>query len=331
MRQLRVGLIGLGAIGRVHFECWQKSPHAQLVAISSRNSRLLAGDWSSQAFNLGDQAAQTMDLSALARYASAEELIADPRIEAVDICLPTPLHAPIAIAALRAGKHVFCEKPMALSVEDCVRMERAAEESGRRLLIGHCLRYWPHYVKAHEVLTSEEFGPVRAASFHRSSAAPAWSGGSWHLDAAQSGGVLDLHIHDIDVALWWFGAPQSVTASGVVEQRLPLRVDAIWRYPDDITVRLHGGWQGGPFRHAFQVVMEKATLTHDLAIYPHALLLEREGRREIIPVAEASAYQRQLDDFAAALNVSHACQRCPLADSRRAVELGLEELRQLGA
>ncbi len=57
---------------------------------------------------------------------------------------------------MRAGKHVFCEKPMSLTVEACLEMERAAEEADRRLMIGHCLRYWPQYVKAREILASGE-------------------------------------------------------------------------------------------------------------------------------------------------------------------------------
>jgi predicted dehydrogenase len=332
MGKAKIGLIGLGAIGRVHFACWRKSAHAELVAVSSRNPRTLAGEWGGQSFNLGDQAAERIDLSPLARHASAEQLIADPGVDAVDICLPTPLHAPLVVAALRAGKHVFCEKPMALSLDECTQMERVAQECGRQFMIGHCLRYWPHYVKAHELMAGGEFGRPLYARFHRSSAAPAWGGGSWHMNVAQSGGVLDMHIHDIDVVHWWFGAAESRAATGLVRNGVPLVIDNTWRYPGGLSVHLHAAWDlhGGAFRHAFRVVLEKATLLYDLALDPHALQILRGDQSETLRIEPASAYQVELDDFAASLNAGRAPTRCTPADSRLAVEAGLDALRQLG-
>ena len=246
--------------------------------------------------------------------------------------MPTPFHAPMSIAAMRAGKHVFCEKPMSLSLAECAEMERVAQETGRSLMVGHCLRYWPQYVKAQELLASGEYGRALYASFHRSSAAPAWSGDAWYLRGAESGGVLDMHIHDVDVALWWFGRPQSIAATGLVTQGLPLVVDAAWSYADGPSVQLHSAWDrnGGPFRHAFRLVMEKATLVHDLAVDANALQLLRDGKTENVPCAETSAYQAELDDFAACLAAGRAPQRITPADSRLAVEIGLEEMRQLG-
>ena len=332
MKKAKIGLIGLGAMGRVHYDCWRKSAHGQLVAVSDRNPKMLAGDWAGKEFNIGEQAAQHVDLSDVAGHLRAEDLIADPNVDAVDICMPTPMHAPLAIAAMRAGKHVFCEKPMSLSPDECAAMERTARETGRQLMVGHCLRYWPQYVKAHELLTGGEFGRALYASFHRSSAAPMWSDNDWYMKGAESGGVLDMHIHDVDVALWWFGRPQSIAATGAVAHGLPMIVDAAWRYDGGPSVHLHGAWDrnGGAFRHAFRLVMEKGTLVHDLAVDANALTLLRAGKAEPVPLAETSGYQDELDDFAASINAGRASLRLTPADSRLAVEIGLEELRQLG-
>src|SRR4051812_15578936 len=149
-----IGLIGLGAIGRLHFDCWSKSPHGRVVAIASRDPRKRAGDWPASEFNLGDQASARVDLTGVAAYAEAAELFADPNVQIVDICTSTPHHAALTIAALRAGKHVVCEKPMSLSVDECRAMEAAVRETGRQLMVAHCLRYWPHYSKAQELLRS---------------------------------------------------------------------------------------------------------------------------------------------------------------------------------
>ena len=328
---IRVGLIGLGGVGRIHFDAWRKCPDARLVAISARDPRKLAGDWGGQEFNLGAQAAQHVDLSDLAKHARFEDLIADPNVDAVDICLPTPMHAPVSIAALRAGKHVLCEKPMALSLAECAAMERAARESGKHLMVAHCLRYWPHYAKAQEILASGEYGRAVYGSFHRESGAPVWSGSGWFLRAEESGGVLDMHIHDVDAALWWFGRPAKIAAAGQVRDGLPLTVDAHWHYDGGPLVHLHSAWDmnGGAFRHSFKLVLERATLVHDLAVENGALQLITGGKTTAIPLPEPNVHQAEIDDFAARIVRGETGPRISPEESRAAVEIGLEELRQL--
>src|SRR4051812_5562443 len=111
-----VGLIGLGAIGRLHFDCWAKSPHGRVVAIASRDPKKRAGEWPASEFNLGDQASARVDLTGISAYADVAELLGDPRVQIVDICTSTPHHASLAVLAFHMGKHVICEKPMALNV-----------------------------------------------------------------------------------------------------------------------------------------------------------------------------------------------------------------------
>ena len=328
---MKVGLIGLGAVGRVHFDCWRKSPSARLVAVADRDARKLAGDFSASKLNIGAQADTPADMGGTATYGRAEDLIADPDVEIVDICMPTPWHAPLTLAALRAGKHVFCEKPMSLDAAACAEMERVARETGRQLAIGHCLRYWPQYVRAHGLLASGRYGRALYARFHRSCAMPRGSSGGWLARAEESGGVLDMHIHDIDVALWWFGRPASVAATGIVREGLPLVMDAVWRWPGGLVAQLHGAWDlnGGAFRHAFTLVMEKATLAYDIALDPAALQLHEGGKTTSLPCADTSAYQAELDDFAACCAAGRPTARITPADGRLAVEIGLEELRQV--
>ena len=109
-------------------------------------------------------------------------------------------------------------------------------------MVGHCLRYWPHYVKAREILHSGEFGAAVYASLSRSSFAPMWSGTNWYMQSAASGGVLDMHIHDIDIALWWFGEPASISTTGYAPYGLAMMIDSTWRYGTGLTAHLHAGW-----------------------------------------------------------------------------------------
>jgi predicted dehydrogenase len=332
VKKIRAGLIGLGGIGRIHFDCWRKCPSAELVAISSRDPRKLAGEWGGQQFNLGEQGAQRVDLSGLATHARWEDLVANPNVDLVDICLPTPLHAAVTIAALRAGKHVLCEKPMALSLDDCAAIEREAAAAGRQIMIAHCLRYWPHYLRAREILASGEYGRAVYANLLRVSGAPVWSGDGWFMRPEESGGILDMHIHDIDAALWWFGRPAQITAAGVVRDGLPLTVDALWRYEGGPIVQLHSAWDlnGGAFRHGFSLVLEKATLAYDLAINGGALQLTADGKTTSITMPDANVHQLEIDDFTARLAGGQSGAPIAPAESRLAVELGLAELRQLG-
>ncbi len=181
------------------------------------------------------------------------------------------------------------------------------------------------------MLDSGEFGRAKYARFSRTGAAPTWSAGGWLMKGKESGGVLDMHIHDIDVALWWFGRPEKIAASGVSPDGLPLVVDASWQYRDELTAQLHSAWDrnGGAFRHAFQLVMENATLLYDLASNPDALILRRDGKDTTLPMPKPDAYAAQLDDFAACVGEGRKITRITPADSRLAVEVGLEELRQL--
>jgi predicted dehydrogenase len=141
-----------------------------------------------------------------------------------------------------------------------------------------------------------------------------------------------MHIHDVDVALWWFGRPTAVEAEGLSEAGLPLIIDAQWRYTGGPLVVLHGAWDpnGGTFRHAFRVVLEKATLAYDLATAPGVLEIFQDGKREELPMPEISAHQAELDDFAETIAAGRPFSRFTLGASRMAVELGLEELRLIG-
>ena len=175
----------------------------------------------------------------------------------------TPRHRGAA-----CGKHVLCEKPMALTLAECDdyagRGGRERQSADDRTL-SPLLAALPEGGEPHPELVG--YGRPLYARLERTGAAPKWSSGGWLMKAGESGGVLDMHIHDVDVALWWFGRPKGMKVSGAAPGGLPMIIDAQWRYEDDLSVHLHSAWDpnGGNFRHAFQVVLERATIAHDLA------------------------------------------------------------------
>jgi predicted dehydrogenase len=138
---IRVGIAGIGFMGMTHFRAYPQSRGARVTAIAAREAHKRAGDWRSIKGNFGAPG-EKIDLKGIHAYADWRELIADPDVDLIDVCLPPAMHAEVSIAALNAGKHVFCEKPIALELADAARMVRAAERAGRLLMIGHVLPFF---------------------------------------------------------------------------------------------------------------------------------------------------------------------------------------------
>jgi predicted dehydrogenase len=251
-------------MGSMHLKALRSIPDAQLAAICSRDPRKLSGDLSAIQGNLGGPG-ERFDFTNIAKYTEIDDVLNDSGIDAVDICLPTNLHAPVAIAALRAGKHVLVEKPMALDPESCQTMLSVARSSGRVLMVAQVLRFFPVYDVLYKTVQSGELGLPRFAAFRRRCAAPTWSG--WLADPKQSGGgAFDLLIHDVDMCLRLFGHPESVSATGY--EALDTGIDVIaaeLRYPGEWSAAVSGGWhhpQAYPFTMEYTVVMDRGTIDY---------------------------------------------------------------------
>src|SRR5262249_52259914 len=111
---LQVGIVGIGFMGMIHFLAYQRVPGVRVAAICSRDSRKLAGDWRSIKGNFGP-AGRKIDLAGIRRFDKFDSMLADTQVDLIDVCLPTRLHRAASVAALESGKHVLCEKPIALS------------------------------------------------------------------------------------------------------------------------------------------------------------------------------------------------------------------------
>ncbi|SPF50652.1 Oxidoreductase domain protein [Candidatus Sulfopaludibacter sp. SbA4] len=211
-RPVRVAILGLGFMGSTHAKALREIPGAELAAVYSQDEKKLAGDLTAVRGNLGGPG-EKLDFSAVTRHRDLDSVLADPHIDAFDICLPTDLHEPVAIEALRMGKHVLVEKPMGLDGFAVDHMLGAATRYKRVLMTAHVLRFSPPYIALRQAVQREELGPLRFAMFRRRCAAPGWGG--WLLDPRKSGGgVFDLLIHDADMCLHLFGKPEAVAATG---------------------------------------------------------------------------------------------------------------------
>jgi predicted dehydrogenase len=195
-----IALLGAGFMADIHARCYEAlRDRAQVRVVCGLEADRVAD----LAARLGAEATADLDTA-----------LATPGVDAVDVCLPTPLHRPLAERALAAGRHVLLEKPIALSLADADAIGAAAEAVGRVLMVGHVLRFVPEVAELRRVLASGELGRPLAASARRLSAPPDWN--DWMRDEELSGGALvDLAIHDFDVLGALLGPARSVYARAV--------------------------------------------------------------------------------------------------------------------
>lgn len=161
-------------------------------------------------FNLGNDNAPLPD--GIHIYSDIDELIREEDFDVADICLPTFLHKDMTVKLLSAGKHVICEKPMALTSADCEEMIRASKAYGKRLMIAQVLRFDGAYRFLKDAVNSGRYGRLDNIYMDRHSVYPSW-GASFKDNSVTGGATLDTHIHDVDVARFIFGEPDRVFAS----------------------------------------------------------------------------------------------------------------------
>jgi predicted dehydrogenase len=264
-----IGIVGIGFMGMIHFLASRKVAGARVAALCSRDPKKLAGDWTTIRGNFGPRGTQ-MDLSSQAKYTDFDALLADPQVELVDLCVPNDQHAPLAIKALEAGKHVLVEKPIALEVADADRMVAAATSSGKLLMVAHVLPFFPEFAFALEAVRDGRYGRLQAAHLERVISKPDWSAGIAEFE--RSGGpAIDLHIHDTHFVGLLCGVPTAVHARGVREGQAVVHLTTQYLYESaepEIAVSAVSGalsQAGREFAHGFEIYLERATLSYGFA------------------------------------------------------------------
>lgn len=198
MESVNVGIIGCGMITQTrHAPEYAQNPHARILGMYDADSARLA------------EVAMRYDCRS---YASPEAIIADPQIDAISICSPNATHARYAIMALQGGKHVLCEKPIALSLDDSRKMIGVAEAAGKILMVGHNQRLLPTHRRAKELLDAGAIGKILSFQSNFKHSGPEnWSidraNTTWFFDKtrAQFGALGDLGAHKLDIIRYLLG------------------------------------------------------------------------------------------------------------------------------
>ena len=292
----RVALIGAGTMGRTHYNAWCKIGNAEVVAVCDINrekAELLTGK------------------CGVRIYDEYQKMMEAETFDILDICLPTYLHAEYAINAMKKGKHVFCEKPVALTEEDAVEMISTAKEYGVYFSVGHVLRFFPSYENAAQQCHDGRIGVPRLIRTTRNQGFPRWSWNNWYQDYSKSGGpILDLVIHDFDWIIANFGPVERVYASsfdGKIEGQEHCL--CILRLKNGAICHVEGSWafpQGTSFRMTYEIVGTEGSVEYDsVKNAPIWVQTNQEGAHideYINPMlGEMEPYMRELKAFSDAV------------------------------
>src|SRR3954451_1174291 len=262
---VRIGLVGLGFMGMIHYLAARKLKGAEVVAICSRDEKKLAGDWRDIKGNFGPRG-EMMDLSRLKKYRRLNDLLADPDIDMIDVCNPTHLHPETALRGLAAGKHVLVEKAIALETAEADAMVAAAKKAGKLLMVAHVLPFFPEFKFLADAVRGGQNGKLLGGHFKRIISRPDWSADIG--DASKTGGpAIDLHIHDTHFIGLVAGVPEKVFSvgraapDGAVEY---LTTDYLYGSGGPTVTCSSGAVaaSGRPFVHGFEIYLEKATLAY---------------------------------------------------------------------
>jgi predicted dehydrogenase len=275
---MRIGIAGTGTMGEVHAKAW-RTVGAELAGFTSLRQ------------------AQTRDLAqrfGVKAYAEYAELVDD--VDVVDICTPTSLHKPMVVEAAAAGKHVVCEKPIALTIEDAQAMIDACAVAGVRFFVGMVVRFFPQYRVAQELVTDGKIGQLGVLRLKRVAYVPMKPADNWYVDETQSGGmVLDLMIHDFDYSRWLAGEVDRVFARrGRVVSSPAEYLQAIIRFRSGALALIEGGWANPPgvFRTALDLSGSDGLIEWSsdqaLPVQTYFPTTESSAKSVGLPVAELS-------------------------------------------
>ena len=292
---MRIGIVGAGGVSGQHFRAAQALDSTELAAVAEANGERL-------------RAAQAKyNCRGYSRY---EDLLGDDSIDLVIICLPHDVHCEATVAALRAGKHVLVEKPMAVTVDDCSAMMAAAEGAGRQLSVGHMHHFSPPNMAVKRLLEEQVVGQLVCLCDEgyrpfRPQREP------WYLDARTHGGLWYQNgIHLIDRSCWWTGS-RVVAVKALVDSRFfEFSADdvamAMLQFENGVYATLiHVWWKTGGTRFSTELVCSEGMiqLREGIESGSDDVYIGRDGEFESVEVVERhNMMTRQLEEFVSAID-----------------------------
>lgn len=331
-KSLKGILVGCGFMGGMHAQIYAQLEGVELVAAVDANT------------DTSTKKLKSLGLE-VPVYDNLQEALEKTDCDYVDICLPTHLHRTFAVTAIEAGKALFCEKPLALTLAEADEILTAAKAHGTFAQVGHCIRFWPEYQALMKYHQSGKGGKLLSLNLVRRAARPGYGVGNWLNDAKLSGGAaLDLHIHDTDFVLALLGSPKSFTSRSTTDYSGPAHIFTLLDY-DGLTVSTEGGWNYPPnwgFQMTFQALYENAVLDYDSSNGKGLMICEGENAPRIMEVekpdsgesssgegnvSDLGGYYNELLYFTDCLRKGTAPKIATLDDARASLALTLNEIQ----
>ena len=320
---VRVGIIGAGFMGETHAGAIKKIEYADIVAIVDKVE--VKGKKFAEKFNTN-------------YYSNLDDLLDNEDLDCVHVCVPTFMHTDIAKKAASAGKHILCEKPVALSLKEADEMIEAVKANKVKFMVGHVLRFWPEYVKAKELVDSGKIGKPLYVFCERLAVSPDWFEENWGLNEEKSGGVpIDLVVHDLDYLNWIFGKPSIVKAQGVYNPSLGgmVHIASTVEFVNGGSGVAEGGWgfMGDfPFTMVLRILCEKGVIDwifragkniEERAQQTDIMVYESDGKSYKLEVEDTDAYYIECKYFIDCINDNKLIEKETFNDGRAALELAL--------
>ncbi len=312
---MNVGIVGSGFMGKTHIEAYKNCGAENLFVCDTNleNAEKLAKEFGGKAFSDFGEMLQNADL------------------DAVSICVPTPLHAPLALTAIEKGVAVLCEKPFASTVEEADEMIKKAKEKSSPLMVAHCLRFMKPYVYLKQAIADGRFGKLLSLNMYRHSTMPLWSAGSWLSNMEKSGGaVVDLHVHETDIAIFLLGQPSTVTTVGNYEQ-----CSTVYGY-DGVAVSAQASWRkiaNYPFTSGYDANFEGATVCFDgekVTVFDGKEICDTALEAEVYPeyIKSDNAYENEIRYFLSFAKTGKF-EYCPAEESFMSTKTVYAELESM--
>jgi len=285
--ELRVGLVGAGLIAGVHAHAYRACPDVRVVAV--------ADPVIAKAQRLADRYGATAT-------ASLEGLF-DAGVDVADVCTPPHHHAGPVLRALECGLHVFCEKPIARTLDDARRMVAAAQGAPGLLAVGHVARFQPDHREARRMAAAGEIGTVRMVTHSTAWTMPTWSEAGWIADPAASGGpVVDQAVHSFDFAGWVIGSPAVRVHCEAADTAAGPRTYTLTtvRYADGSIAHVEAGWAhpaARGFKLTAEVVGTQGRVTWSYDHMMGGVLHPQDGDAEWFDVLGDRGYTAELRAF----------------------------------
>jgi len=323
IKMKKVAIVGAVFIGETHANSYRQIDNADIVAIVD---------------NVEEKGKKFAEKFGATFYENLDDLIERENVDSIDICTPTFLHPEMAIKAANAGKNVFCEKPLALSLEETDRIIEAVKKNNVKAMVGHVMRFWPEYAKAKEIVDSGQLGEPLHAFCERLAVTPDWHEGNWGSNEKYSGGAsVDVHIHDLDYLIWLFGKPALVKAQGVYNEKLGglVHIATNIEFENGKSGLAEGGWgfSGSfPFTMVLRILCEKGSIEwifragkniEERSQKANLIVYKSDGSIDEPKVEQEDGYLLECKYFIDCLENNKDIEIATLEDGRNALELAL--------